>query len=124
MIQFTPTAQDYGDVMRTDHPSNAIIRNRTPLLLAVVAGLQILDWHSTLTAPPYRHETNRLINELAGWIGFACAVSLVKALFLIILGAGFFFWRRNKHTYELEYGLCLGVLVVVYSCIVINNYAG
>ncbi|WP_234745252.1 MULTISPECIES: DUF5658 family protein [Burkholderiaceae] len=94
------------------------------MLLAVVAGLQILDWHSTLTAPPYRHETNRILNGLAGWIGFACAVSLVKAVFLVILAAGLLHWRRHKHTYELEYGLCLGVLVVVYTCIVINNYAG
>jgi hypothetical protein len=110
--------------MRTDHPSNAMIRNRTPMLLAVVAGLQILDWHSTLTAPPYRHETNRLLNGLACWLGFACAVSLVKAVFLVMLAVGFVHWRRHKRAYELEYGLCLGVLIVVYSGIVMNNYLG
>jgi hypothetical protein len=111
-----------GNQMRTDHPSSTVLRFRTPTMLAIVAVLQLLDWHSTLTAPPYRHETNRLLNWLARWMSFAFAVSAIKLVFLVMLAAGFLYWRKHRGMYELEFGLCLGVLIIVYSCVVANNY--
>lgn len=109
--------------MRTDHPSSAIAKSRTPIMLGTVAVLQVLDWHSTLSASPNRHETNRLLNWIAQWISFACEVSIIKATFIAVLAGGYFYWRQHKGVYEFEFALCLGVLIAVYSCIVINNYA-
>jgi hypothetical protein len=111
-----------GEQMRTDHPSSTVLHFRTPAMLAIVAVLQVLDWHSTLTAPPYRHETNRLLNWLGGWVSFAFAVSAIKLAFLVMLAAGFLFWRKHRDMYELEFGLCLGVLTIAYGCVVANNY--
>ncbi|MGY6258797.1 DUF5658 family protein [Paraburkholderia caledonica] len=107
--------------MRTDH-LNTIFRNRTPILLGVVAVLQLLDWHSTLTAPHGRHESNKLLNWISQWIGFAYELTLIKAAFLLLLTLGFLYWRQHKGMYELEYGLCLAVLIIVYGCVVLNNY--
>jgi hypothetical protein len=107
--------------MRTDHP-NAIIKNRTPILLGTVAVLQLLDWHSTLTAPHNRHETNKFFNWLGQWVSFEGEVSVIKMACIVMLGVGFLHWRKHKGLYELEYGLCLGVLAVVYGCVVLNNY--
>lgn len=107
--------------MRTDH-LNAIYRNRTPILLGAVALLQLLDWHSTLTAPYGRHESNRLLNWISQWMDFAFALTLIKGAFLLLLGLGFLYWREHKGMYELEFGLCLAVLIVVYGCVVLNNY--
>lgn len=107
--------------MRTDHP-NASFQNRTPILLGVVAVLQLLDLHSTLTAPQGRHETNKLLNWMSQWIGFAFELTLIKVAFLLTLAVGFLYWRKHKGMYEFEYGLCLAVLIVVYGCVVLNNY--
>lgn len=108
--------------MRTDHPSSAIVRFRTPTMLAIVALLQLLDWRSTLVAPSYRHETNRMLNWLGQWIGFSLAVSAVKASLLLILLVGYLYWRRHRGMYEMEFGVCLGLLIVVYGGVVANNY--
>ncbi|ABX19890.1 DUF5658 family protein (plasmid) [Burkholderia multivorans] len=108
--------------MRIDHCKSVLSRYRTPSLLGVVAALQILDWHSTLTAPHTRGETNRLINWLVQWVSFESAVSTFKLLCLAMLLYGFLFWRKHKGLYETEFALALGVVAVVYGGVVFNNY--
>lgn len=123
MIMFKQTARvSTGKEMRTDHPSSTVLHSRTATMFAIVAMLQVLDWHSTLTAPPYRHEANRLLNWLGRWMSFVFAVSAIKLASLVLLAAGFLYWRKHRGMYELEFGLCLGVLTIVYGCVVANNY--
>lgn len=108
--------------MRIDQRTSMISRYRTPSLLGVVAVLQILDWHSTLTAGHTRGEANKMVNWLVQWMSFACVVSIIKVISLTMLLVGFLYWRKHQGLYELEFALCLSVVTVVYGGVVFNNY--
>jgi hypothetical protein len=108
--------------MTQDQPIQSILRNRTPILIGVVTVLQVLDWHSTLSAPEGRFETNKLLNWLSQWVSFFCVLSTVKLIFIATLLGGFLYWRKHKGVYELEYTACLSVLALVYGAVVFNNY--
>lgn len=109
--------------MTRDHSLRAIFRNRTPILLGTVAVLQVLDWHSTLSAPRGRFETNHLLSWLGRWMGFTLVFSIVKVFFIAVLFAGFLYWRRHKGLYDFEFTVCLCLAAFVYSAAVVNNYA-
>jgi hypothetical protein len=98
------------------------VANRVPTLLAIVAGLQMLDWHSTLSAAQNRLETNKLINWLGHWIGFAFALSAIKSLLIACLLVGFLYWRKHKGIYDTEFVVCLSTVALVYGAVVFNNY--
>ncbi|KWK60936.1 DUF5658 family protein [Burkholderia stagnalis] len=108
--------------MRIDQRTSTISRYRTPMLLGVAAALQILDWHSTLATAHTRGEANKMVNWLAQWMSLGCIVSVIKLTCLAMLTAGFLYWRKHKGLYELEFALCLSVVIVVYSGVVFNNY--
>ena len=96
--------------------------NRVPALLAVVGVLQMLDWHSTLSAAENRLETNKLINWLGQWIGFSAALSSIKSILIVSLLAGFLYWRKHKGIYDTEFVGCLSTVALVYGAVVFNNY--
>ncbi|MGR9587081.1 DUF5658 family protein [Pandoraea sputorum] len=96
---------------------------RTPILLAVVAVLQILDWHSTLTAPLGLAEANGLLIWIGRFTGFALGVSIVKAASLLAVLVWFLFWRKHKGVYEFEFTVSLSVLALIYGLVIFNNYA-
>jgi Flp pilus assembly protein protease CpaA len=98
------------------------VSNRTPILLFVVAILQILDWHSTLTAPPGLAEANGLLIWIGRFTGFALGVSLVKAATLLAVLVWFIFWRKHKGLYEFEFTVSLSVLALIYGLVIFNNY--
>lgn len=108
--------------MTKDQKLQAIFGNRTPVLLTAVAVLQVLDWHSTLTAPRGRFETNKLLNWLGQWASFAVVVSAIKICFIVALLVGFIYWRKHKGLYETEFTACLCVAALVYGAVVFNNY--
>lgn len=109
--------------MTRDQSLKTVLGNRTPILLGAVAVLQVLDWHSTLIAPRGRFETNKLLNWLSQWMGFALVISIVKLFFIAILFVGFLYWRKHKCLYDFEFTVCLCVSALVYSAVVVNNYA-
>ncbi|WP_423383568.1 DUF5658 family protein [Burkholderia sp. LMG 32019] len=108
--------------MRIDQRISTISRYRTPTLLGMVAVLQILDWHSTLATAHTRGEANKMVNWLAQWTSIGWVVSIIKLACLAMLVAGFLYWRKRKGLYELEFALCLSVLIVAYGGVVFNNY--
>ncbi|MDN4571856.1 hypothetical protein DBB29_24675 [Pandoraea cepalis] len=109
--------------MKISQLGQIAIRNRTPFLLALVAVFQVLDWHSTLSAPAGLTETNGMLVWLGGRIGFALAVSLVKIATIAAVAVWFLFWRKHKGAYEFEFTVCLSVVVLVYGSVIFNNYA-
>lgn len=110
--------------MRIRHHARirAIWTRRTPILLLLVAILQVLDWRSTLLLVAKRGEANRFINELAQVIGFGVSLAIIKLTFLAILFAGFIYWRKHRGEYETEFTVCLGLLVAAYGLVVFNNF--
>ena len=90
-------------------------------LFALLAALQVIDAHSTLTAGAGQLEANRLLTHLARWTTSCHALVLVKGFDLIVIGCLYIAWRVNGR-FDREFALCLGILVAVYSVIVINNY--
>ena len=109
--------------MTRDHSLKKLFRNRTPILIGAVAGLQVLDWHSTLSAPRGRFETNKLLNWLSQWTSFVFVISAVKLFFITVLLVGFLYWRKHKGVYDFEFTICLCVAAFVYSAVVVNNYS-
>lgn len=100
----------------------AIWTRRTPILLLLVAILQVLDWRSTLLLVAKRGEANRIINGLAHVIGFGIALAIIKLTFLAFLFAGFIYWRKHRGEYETEFTICLGMLAAAYGLVVVNNF--
>ena len=43
--------------------------------------------------------------------------------FIAILFVGFLYWRKHKGLYDFEFTVCLCVSALVYSAVVVNNYA-
>ncbi|WP_150578387.1 DUF5658 family protein [Pandoraea aquatica] len=109
--------------MKLSQAVQTAIKNRTPVLLAMIAVLQVLDWHSTLTAPPTSTEANDLLVWLGRFIGFSLAVSLIKLATMAAVAVWFLYWRKHKGVYELEFTVCLSLVVLFYGLVIFNNYA-
>lgn len=95
---------------------------RVNYLFAFAFILQLLDWHSTLTAMPHLIETNTLILSLSDLIGFSAAVGITKAVMVLVLSFMYLYWKRSQRQYSLEFCVTLGVICTVYFYIVSKNY--
>jgi hypothetical protein len=96
--------------------------NVIPTLFLFLLIVQIMDVHSTLTAGGDRYETNRVINWISQWIGFAGAVCVIKIGSVSMLGFLYRVWRRSGGSHDREFVLCLSLIAVFYSVVLANNY--
>ena len=91
-------------------------------LFATLLLLQVLDLHSTLMrSPTGEAETNPLIGWLAGVIGFANALGLVK---FVAAAVTFYWWDAWRKSHQNSWFLVsiLATLIVILGLVVTNNY--
>lgn len=97
-------------------------RALVPVLFVLLASLQILDLHSTLTAGPAQFESNRLIAWASQWAGLTAAVIAVKLIDALLIGGMWFLWKRSQGQFQSEFTACLAVACAAYAFVVTNNY--
>jgi hypothetical protein len=99
-----------------------LLNNLIIILFVGLCCFQILDLHSTLTASPDKIEQNQLITVLCRFVNFNLAVGLIKFFDAALLAGLFFGWRRTNGANNREFAFCLGILVVAYGIVIMNNY--
>lgn len=92
------------------------------LPFVILACLQLLDWHSTVLAiADGRQEQNPLILGLANAVGLISAVSIFKAVALLLTAIYFAFSKQYRK--NALYKAVLYCVLIVYSITIINNYS-
>ena len=91
-------------------------------LFAIIAMLQVLDWHSTFRALGQgREELNPAILWLAGYLGMAAAVIATKLVALVIT-AGYYRVSAPYHARNVLL-MPLSLVALAYLVVVLNNYS-
>ena len=91
-------------------------------LFACIFFLQMLDLDSTLQAMIRgRVEQNLFIDYLGGTIGIVSAVATSKLVASLLIGVYFILIRSSTRRYLVAIPMLL--LVLVYGCVVANNYS-
>jgi hypothetical protein len=98
-------------------------RSFVKLLFGAILLLQALDLHSTLIALNERAETNKLILEIAAFIGLPLAVVFVKFLATLSIALLIRVWSRSRGM-DAPVAVALVVMCLAYAGTVINNYVG
>jgi len=112
--------------MSTKDPSNnnsAAIKQKLILGLFVgMALLQILDFHSTVTAHTSKTEVNTFILRLSSYTGFVAAIGIIKIICLGVISIMYKAWRNVNGIYDSEFLCCLSIVTVAYMLVVAQNY--
>lgn len=95
-----------------------------PWLFGLIALLQIVDLHSTLTASTTRDELNRLIVWISGFVGLPAAMVLFKLIDLAVVFSLFRIWRESEGRFNAPFLFLLSMLCITYTFVVVSNYVG
>jgi hypothetical protein len=83
---------------------------------------QVLDLHSTLTAPAHRTEVNPAILWVAGHVGIPVALLFIKSMAVLVIVALSRVWKQSGGHQNRIYALVLLALNFEYCVVVMNNY--
>lgn len=126
MFKSSPPSIERNDyLIEPGMPAGLVVEKSSVLakyLFAIIAILQVLDWHSTFRALGQgREELNPAILWLAVHLGMAGAVTVVKLIALAIT-AGYF---RLSTPYHARNRLLvpLTLVALAYLVVVLNNYS-
>lgn len=86
--------------------------------------MQLIDLHSTLTAVAGRIEQNTFIFWLSTHVGLPVALSLIKAIDLVVVFALYKTWRTTAGRFDAQFVVLLCLMNLVYAVVATGNYAG
>ena len=76
-------------------------------LLVVLVLLQVLDFHSTVSASREQVERNQLLNWLSLCVTQFSALATIKVFDVVLIAALFWVWTRTAGRYDTAFASCL-----------------